>query len=125
MNSELPLSKKRKTAADRHPLAIAFGLYLKNVRKAQDKSQIELAFDASVDRTYISLLERGLSAPSLLVLNVLAKSLNCTMTDLISGFESQWVKQDRRKTRSIKRRVNESTLELHERPQGSRRSPLR
>lgn len=50
---------KKKVAADRHPLAVAFGEYLKSVRKDSDKSQAELAFDASMDRTYVSLLERG------------------------------------------------------------------
>ena len=77
-----PTTAKKKVAADRHPLAVAFGEYLKAVRKERDKSQAELAFDASMDRTYISLLERGLSAPTLLVLDSLAKSLGLTMTDL-------------------------------------------
>ena len=75
-----PTTAKKKVAADRHPLAVAFGEYLKAVRKERDKSQAELAFDASMDRTYISLLERGLSAPTLLVLDSLAKSLGLTMT---------------------------------------------
>lgn len=56
-----PTTAKKKVAADRHPLAVAFGEYLKTVRKDSDKSQAELAFDASMDRTYVSLLERGLS----------------------------------------------------------------
>ena len=83
-----PTTAKKKVAADRHPLAVAFGEYLKTIRKDSDKSQSELAFDASMDRTYISLLERGLSAPSLLVLDSLAKSLGMTMTDLMAGFVS-------------------------------------
>ena len=81
-----PTTAKKKVAADRHPLAVAFGEYLKAVRKERDKSQAELAFDASMDRTYISLLERGLSAPTLQVLDSLAKSLGLTMTDLMAGF---------------------------------------
>lgn len=114
---------KKRTAADRHPLAVAFGDYLKEVRKSRDKSQAELAYDASMDRTYISLLERGLSSPSLLVLDSLAKSLGLTMTDLVSGFEAQLPKRMRRAP-VVKRRANEASL-ASERPQGSRRSPLR
>ena len=125
MTSETKLPKKRKTASERHPLAIAFGSYLKSVRTTIDKSQAEMAYDSGVDRTYISLLERGVSAPSLLMLDVLSKSLNCSMTELVAGFERQLVSQPRRRDTTTKRRKNESSLELIERPQGSRRSPLR
>ena len=125
MNSEIQSPKKRKTASERHPLAVAFGAYLKSVRTALDKSQAEMAYDSGVDRTYISLLERGVSAPSLLMLDVLSKSLNCSMTELVAGFERQLVSQPRPKDTTTKRRKNESSLELIERPKGSRRSPLR
>ncbi len=120
-----PAITKKKVAADRHPLAVAFGEYLKTLRKNSDKSQAELAFDATMDRTYVSLLERGLSAPSLLVLDSLAKALGMTMTDLMAGFEAQLPKSLRRT--SVKRRVNEASLAKTgaERPQGTRRSPLR
>ena len=104
---------------------MAFGEYLKTLRKNSDKSQAELAFDATMDRTYVSLLERGLSAPSLLVLDSLAKALGMTMTDLMAGFEAQLPKSLRRT--SVKRRVNEASLAKTgaDRPQGTRRSPLR
>lgn len=120
-----PAITKKKVAADRHPLAVAFGEYLKTLRKNSDKSQAELAFDAAMDRTYVSLLERGLSAPSLLVLDSLAKALGMTMTDLMAGFEAQLPKSLRRT--SVKRRVNEASLAKTgaDRPQGTRRSPLR
>ena len=104
---------------------MAFGEYLKTLRKSSDKSQAELAFDAAMDRTYVSLLERGLSAPSLLVLDSLAKALGMTMTDLMAGFEAQLPKSLRRT--SVKRRVIEASLAKTgaDRPQGTRRSPLR
>ena len=120
-----PTTAKKKVAADRHPLAVAFGEYLKSVRKNSDKSQAELAFDASMDRTYISLLERGLSAPTLLVLDSLAKALGMTITELMAGFETQLPKSLRRT--SVKHRVNEASLAKTgaDRPHGTRRSPLR
>ena len=119
-----PTTAKKKVAADRHPLAVAFGEYLNSFCMDIDKSQAELAFDASMDRTYVSLLERGLSAPTLLVLDSLAKALGMSMTDLMAGFEAQLPKNLRRT--SVKRRINEASLaKTGDRPQGTRRSPLR
>ena len=37
-----PTTAKKKVAADRHPVAVAFGEYLKTLRKNSDKSQAEL-----------------------------------------------------------------------------------
>ena len=46
-------------------LNIIFGEHLRNARKAAHMTQEELAFRANLDRTYISLLERGLKSPTL------------------------------------------------------------
>lgn len=117
--------RRPKTAADRHPTAIAFGECLKQARIAADKSQQELAFDASIDRTYVSLLERGLASPSLLVIVDLAASIGLSLTHLIAEFEAHLASQRVRKTRT-KRRVNQATLDgKNSRPQATRRSPLR
>jgi transcriptional regulator with XRE-family HTH domain len=127
MNTDLRPKAKRKNENERHPLAIAFGLYLKSVRKEQDRSQAEAAFDSGLDRTYWSLLERGLSAPSLLVMQALSKTLGMTMTELISGFEATLSKSEPHS--AVPRRQNDASLALKDqgkdRPQGSRRSPLR
>jgi transcriptional regulator with XRE-family HTH domain len=118
-------TRSRKKASDRHPIAIAFGESLKQARITANKSQSELAFDASVDRTYVSLLERGLASPTLLVLVDLAKSMGISTTELIAGFEVHLSSQRVRKAR-IKRRINEATLDSkNSRPRGNRRSPLR
>lgn len=42
-----------------------FGAELRRVRKAANLTQEELAFRTGLDRTYISLLERGLKSPTL------------------------------------------------------------
>jgi transcriptional regulator with XRE-family HTH domain len=42
-----------------------FGEELRRVRKAAQMTQEELAFRAELDRTYISLLERGSKSPTL------------------------------------------------------------
>lgn len=43
----------------------AFGLVLKTIRSDAKISQEKLAFSCGLDRTYISLLERGRRQPSL------------------------------------------------------------
>ena len=49
-----------------HPrIQTAFGLVLKDLRNERGLSQQQLAFDSGLDRTYISLLERGLRLPTL------------------------------------------------------------
>jgi transcriptional regulator with XRE-family HTH domain len=119
-------SSAPKLAAERHPLAVAFGEYLKLVRVAADKSQIELAFDSSIDRTYISLLERGMAAPSLLVLDALSRSLNLKASELVAGYEKHMLKTVRSAKR-VKRRTNEASLAKPAAAPGTklRKSPLR
>ncbi len=51
---------------------------------AQGTSQENLAVDASVDRTYVSRLERGLENPSLNVLERLAQALDIDITELLA-----------------------------------------
>lgn len=46
-------------------------------------SQEQLALDASIDRTYISQLERGVCNPSLEVLTKVACILKVKVTDLL------------------------------------------
>jgi transcriptional regulator with XRE-family HTH domain len=46
-------------------------------------SQEALAFEADVDRTYVSQIERGIGNPSLLVLCKLAAVLNVSVPELL------------------------------------------
>ncbi|WP_412770457.1 helix-turn-helix domain-containing protein, partial [Ralstonia solanacearum] len=46
------------------PILSAVGARIKQCRHAADKSQEALAFEARVDRTYISSIERGIANPS-------------------------------------------------------------
>lgn len=47
-----------------------------------DKSQETLAFEAHVDRTYISSIERGLANPSIETLANICYALNVTLAEL-------------------------------------------
>ena len=56
-------------------VAKAFGKTLRRYRDAAELSQIALAEHSDLDRTYISLLERGLRQPSLAALLALARAM--------------------------------------------------
>lgn len=60
-----------------------FGDVLKKLRKAKGLSQEELSFKASLDRTYISMLERGHRQPSLNSFFGLSKALDIDPIELI------------------------------------------
>ena len=57
----------------------AFGQVLKELRNERGLSQQQLAFDSDLDRTYISLLERGLRLPTLGTVFRIANALNLRM----------------------------------------------
>jgi transcriptional regulator with XRE-family HTH domain len=65
-------------------VARAFGRVLRERRKLQGISQEELAYRTDVDRTYPSLLERGLRTPTLGVLLAFAQALDTKPEQLIT-----------------------------------------
>jgi transcriptional regulator with XRE-family HTH domain len=65
-----------------------FGLVLKEVRSQKKISQNQLAHSAELDRTYISLLERGLRKPTIETLFKIAEALNMKPSALIQKIES-------------------------------------
>jgi transcriptional regulator with XRE-family HTH domain len=54
----------------------AFGVVLRDLRKANGLSQEGLAERSGFHRTYISLLERGLKSPTLTTINRLCQTLS-------------------------------------------------
>jgi transcriptional regulator with XRE-family HTH domain len=58
------------------------GKVIAALRKQAGISQEELAFRASIDRTYISQIERGVGNPSLLVIFKIAQALKVSMSFL-------------------------------------------
>lgn len=68
-------------------LALAFGRVLRERRLAAGLSQEKLALEAEVDRTFVSLLERGGRQPTLTTLWRLAAALGVTPRELVAGVE--------------------------------------
>lgn len=59
------------------------GLVLKELRESNRVSQEALALNSGLDRTYISLLERGLRNPTILTLFKIAPTLNKTPAEIL------------------------------------------
>lgn len=64
-----------------------FGQVLKELRIENDISQQQLALDSELDRTYISLLERGLRLPTLGTIFKLAEVLKLSPSDMVIRVE--------------------------------------
>ena len=58
------------------------------LRKAKKLSQIDLATDSMVAKSYLSELERGKRNPSVLVLSRIAIALGTTLEELFKGIVS-------------------------------------
>lgn len=70
-------------------IAIAFGEVLQNVRKSKGLSQETLAEKSLLDRTYISLLERGLRQPSIKTIFDLSLSLDISPSEFVKLTEKK------------------------------------
>jgi transcriptional regulator with XRE-family HTH domain len=68
----------------------AFGQILREYRKKAKLSQEKLAQESDLDRTYISLLERGLRQPSISTVFQLSKALKISSTEIISALEAMF-----------------------------------
>ncbi len=67
-----------------------FGDYLRELRTEKGLSQEKLAELSHLDRTYVSLLERGLRQPTLSTLFSLSKALNVSPSSVISYIEKNY-----------------------------------
>lgn len=66
-----------------------FGKVLRELREEQKISQEALAEYSDLDRTYISLLERGLRQPTITTIFKLAKALKTSPSKMIEIVELQ------------------------------------
>ncbi len=61
----------------------AFGGVLRELRKKKELSQESLALESGLDRTFISLLERGLRQPSLSTIFTISSALGIAPHDMV------------------------------------------
>ncbi|MBC7604620.1 MAG: helix-turn-helix transcriptional regulator [Ramlibacter sp.] len=67
-----------------------FGEVLKRVRLKKELSQEALAFEAGVDRTFVSQIERGLKQPTITTLIGLGMALGVSAADLVRETEREY-----------------------------------
>jgi transcriptional regulator with XRE-family HTH domain len=65
----------------------AFGRALREIRETKDISQERLALDCGLDRSYISLIERGINSPSIRVVVKIATILKVPASRIVRRME--------------------------------------
>lgn len=70
-------------------VAIAFGKVLRRLRQNAGLTQEQLALEADLQRSYVSILELGQQQPSLTTILKLADALGCTAQSLMADIESE------------------------------------
>lgn len=70
-------------------LATIFGEVLKELRNEAGISQETLAYECELDRSFISMLERGLRMPTLETLFKLSKPLKKVPSDILKTIEER------------------------------------
>jgi len=68
---------------------IAFGIVLRKLRKERGLSQETLAFEAGIERNYISLLELGHNSVSIKMIFRLARALNISVAEFMTIVEQR------------------------------------
>lgn len=75
-------------------LEFSFAKVLKSMRILRKMSQEELAFRSDLDRTYISMLERGIHQPTISTLFALSQALKIKPSEMIKLVEVEWDEVD-------------------------------
>jgi len=86
----------------------ALGENLQRIRQERGLTQQNLAFSAEMDRTFLSLCERGLTNPSLYSLGTLCWCLDITLEQLFAGIKHTLAPSA---VHAVKRRVNQASHE--------------
>ena len=104
-----------------NPVTKALGLSLKRHRESLNKTQVELAYDAEVERSRISKIECGYVNPSLLTLATLCYSLGITLPALFEGITATMPPVSEGGT---PRRTNQAVLEKKAAPKFKKRTRI-
>lgn len=67
----------------------AFGIVLRELRKKAEFTQENLAFEAGIERNYVSLIELGRNQPTISVIFKLAMALNIEPSKMIKLTEAK------------------------------------
>ena len=104
-----------------NPVTLALGQNLQRHRLAAKKTQVELAYDAEVERSRISKIECGYVNPSLLTLATLCYSLGITLPVMFEGIT---VTMPPVSEGGTPRRTNQAVLEKKATPKSNKRTRI-
>lgn len=65
------------------------GIVIKKIRNEKNISQVQLADASSLDRTYISMIERGIKQPTITTLFKIAKALQVSPSYIVQQIEER------------------------------------
>ncbi|MGF6727561.1 transcriptional regulator with XRE-family HTH domain [Paraburkholderia sp. GAS41] len=82
-----------------------FGAVLRERRLQAGLTQEQLALEADIRRTYVSMLELGQHQPTLTMLFTLAKALHCAPSDLLLEVERKLASARRKEKRAQGKRA--------------------
>jgi transcriptional regulator with XRE-family HTH domain len=82
-----------------------FGAVLRERRLQAALTQEQLALEADIRRTYVSMLELGQHQPTLNMLFTLAKALHCAPSDLLLEVERRLASARRKEKRALGKRL--------------------
>jgi transcriptional regulator with XRE-family HTH domain len=69
----------------------AFGQAMREIRKSKGVSQERLALDSGLDRTYVSLIERGINSPTIRAVVKMAAVLKVPPSRIVRRMEELMV----------------------------------
>jgi DNA-binding XRE family transcriptional regulator len=81
------LVQETKAVTDLLPVDISarFGLRLRELRRSRNITQLRMAVDFGIDRSFISDVERGKKSISLVFLEVIALGLKIELSEMLRG----------------------------------------
>lgn len=85
--NEFARNPQERTAVLEFPKDVntRFGLRLRELRRSRNMTQLRMAVDFGIDRSFISDVERGRKSISLHMLEVIALGLQVSLSDLFDG----------------------------------------
>ena len=86
-NSPSPARRPASRSNPRLGPEKAFGQALREIRMGKEISQEQLGLDAGFDRTYISLIERGINSPTIRTVVKLARVLQVPPSVIVARME--------------------------------------
>ena len=85
--AQRPRTQPRKQIQPEFGPQRAFGQALREIRQSKGISQERLALEGGFDRTYISLIERGINSPSLRIVVGIAGVLKVPASKIVRRME--------------------------------------